>query len=108
AMEILMHYDFPGNIRELKNIIERAVALTDQSSIQVTDLPPDIQQLDFNTFESKDMKTLEELEKSYITTVLQRTGKNRQLAAKILGIPRTTLWRRLKEFGIDIDTTGSQ
>jgi transcriptional regulator with AAA-type ATPase domain len=72
-MEILMHYDFPGNIRELKNIIARAIALTDQSRIQVIDLPPDLQKLDFKTFETLEMETLEEMEKRYITTILQRT-----------------------------------
>jgi two-component system response regulator AtoC len=101
ALEILMHYDFPGNIRELKNIIERAVALTDQSRIQVIDLPPDLQNLDFKTFETLEMETLEEMEKRYITTILQRANYNRHLAAKILGLPRTTLWRRLKEYGLD-------
>jgi two-component system, NtrC family, response regulator AtoC len=101
ALEILMHYDFPGNIRELKNIIERAIALTDQSRIQVIDLPPDLQNLDFKTFETLEMETLEEMEKRYITTILQRTNYNRHLTAKILGLPRTTLWRRLKEYGLD-------
>ena len=80
----------------MKNIIERAIALTDQSRIQVIDLPPDLQKLDFKTFE-----TLEEMEKRYITTILQRTNYNRHLTAKILGLPRTTLWRRLKEYGLD-------
>ena len=105
ALEILMHYDFPGNIRELKNIIERAIALTDQSRIQVIDLPPDLQKLAFKTFETLEMETLEEMEKRYITTILQRTNYNRHLAAKILGLPRTTLWRRLKEYGIDPESS---
>ena len=104
ALEILMHYDFPGNIRELKNIIERAIALTDQSRIQVIDLPPDLQRLDFKTFETLEMETLEEMEKRYITTILQRTNYNRHLTAKILGLPRTTLWRRLKEYGLDSES----
>jgi DNA-binding NtrC family response regulator len=103
ALEILLHYDFPGNIRELKNIIERAVALSDQDFIEPDDLPPDIQQLDFRTFESVDMESLEKIEKRHIISVLQRTSFNRPLTAKILGIPRTTLWRRLKAYGIDSD-----
>ena len=85
----------------MKNIIERAIALTDQSRIQVIDLPPDLQKLDFKTFETLEMETLEEMEKRYITTILQRTNYNRHLTAKILGLPRTTLWRRLKEYGLD-------
>ncbi len=63
----------------MKNIIERAIALTDQSRIQVIDLPPDLQKLDFKTFETLEMETLEEMEKRYITTILQRTNYNRHL-----------------------------
>lgn len=101
ALEILLHYDFPGNIRELKNIIERAVALTDKDHIHVCDLPPDLQRLEFKVFAGEELETLDEMEKHYIMKVLQRTNNNKHLAAKILDIPRTTLWRRLKQYGID-------
>ena len=98
ALQILMSYTFPGNIRELENIIERAVALTDCDQIRPQDLPQDIQQLEFDTIEGEGLLSLEEIEKRYISRVLERTGFNKRLAAQVLNIPRTTLWRKLKEY----------
>ncbi len=96
ALQILMGYTFPGNIRELENIIERAVALTDCDQIRPQDLPQDIQHLEFDTIEGEGLLPLDELEKRYIAKVLETTGFNKGLTAQILNIPRTTLWRKLK------------
>ena len=101
ALQTLLRYDFPGNVRELKNIIERAVALTEREQIQVADLPRDLQNLEFETFSEEGWETLEDMEKRYIANVLKRTGYNRNLAARLLNIPRTTLWRRMKKYGLD-------
>jgi two-component system, NtrC family, response regulator AtoC len=98
ALQILMGYTFPGNIRELENIIERAVALTDCDQIRPQDLPQDIQHLEFDTIEGEGLLPLDELEKRYIAKVLETTGFNKGLTAQILNIPRTTLWRKLKEY----------
>ena len=98
ALQILMGYTFPGNIRELENIIERAVALTDCDQIRPQDLPQDIQHLEFDTIEGEGLLPLDELEKRYIAKVLETTGFNKGLTAQILDIPRTTLWRKLKEY----------
>ena len=98
ALQILMSYTFPGNIRELENIIERAVALTDCDQIRPQDLPQDIQHLEFDTIEGEGLLPLDELEKRYIARVLERTGYNKGLTAQVLNIPRTTLWRKLKEY----------
>ncbi len=98
ALNILMTYSFPGNIRELENIIERAVALADSDQICQHDLPRDIQNLEFNTVEGEGLLPLAEFEKRYIAKVLERTGYNKGMAAKLLDIPRTTLWRKLKEY----------
>lgn len=100
AMDILMHYDFPGNVRELENIIQRAVALSEGKTIQVTDLPPDLQKLEFNTLDGEGLLTLEEMEKRHIMTVLEKTGDNKSLTSKILDLPRTTLWRKMKKYGL--------
>ena len=93
-----MGYTFPGNIRELENIIERGVALTDCDQIRPQDLPQDIQHLEFDTIEGEGLLPLDEFEKRYIAKVLETTGFNKGLTAQILDIPRTTLWRKLKEY----------
>jgi transcriptional regulator with PAS, ATPase and Fis domain len=100
ALQILTNYTFPGNVRELENIIERAVALTDCDLIRPQDLPLDLQQLEFDSVEGEGFLSLDELEKRYIARVLERTGYNKALTAQILDIPRTTLWRKLKDYQI--------
>ncbi|EPR44262.1 two component, sigma54 specific, transcriptional regulator, Fis family [Desulfovibrio sp. X2] len=101
ALHILQNYSYPGNVRELENIVERAVALTDCDQIRPQDLPQDLQQLEFDTLDGEALPSLDEVERRYIATVLEKTGYNKGLAAQILDIPRTTLWRKLKAYGID-------
>jgi len=101
AMQILCNYSYPGNVRELENIIERAVALTDHEEIGPQDLPADLQALEFNTIEGDGLPPLSEIERRYILKVLQKTDYNKGMTAQILGIPRTTLWRKLKAYRID-------
>ncbi len=98
AMEVLLHYDFPGNIRELKNIIERAVALSEGARIRAVDLPPDLRTLEFKTFQGEKLESLEEMEKQHIIRVLEKVKYNKGLAAKILDLPRTTFWRKLLKY----------
>lgn len=100
ALQILMNYTYPGNVRELENIVERAVALTDCDMIRSQDLPQDLQQLEFDNIEGEGLVSLAEIEKRYISRVLEKTGYNKADAAQILGIPRTTLWRKLKSYKI--------
>lgn len=97
AMEQLQAYDYPGNIRELENIIERAIVLTRGETIEVAHLPD----LDVHTVRTKKgtMPSLEEQERSYIEWVLEQTGGNKTKAAEILGIDRVSLWRKLKKTG---------
>lgn len=101
ALHILTNYTFPGNIRELENIVERAVALTDCDEIRPQDLPQDLQQLEFDTMEGEGLLPLDEVEKRHISRVLEKTGYNKGLTAQILDIPRTTLWRKIKEFKLE-------
>lgn len=105
VMAILMNYDFPGNVRELENIIERGVALTNGDSIEVAHLPEDLKELSIRTFRKKEGKipSLEEQEMSYIQWVLKEVGGNKTLASQTLGIDRVSLWRKLKKHGLDED-----
>ncbi|MEW6502007.1 MAG: sigma-54-dependent transcriptional regulator [Thermodesulfobacteriota bacterium] len=104
ALAILMRYDFPGNVRELENIIERGVALATGPLIEAAQLPDDLRGLSLKTFRRRDdgeVPTLEEQEKAYIQWVLAEAAGNRTMAAKILGIDRVSLWRKLKKYGLE-------
>jgi len=101
VLETLKQYPFPGNVRELENIIERAVALSDGSEITTRDLPSDLRELSMSSLETQTLMTLEEKERQYIQEVLKKTRNKKNLAAEILGVPRTTLWRKLKHYGLE-------
>ncbi len=102
-LSILMNYDFPGNVRELENIIERGVALTSDSTIEAGHLPEDLRELSIRTFRKREgrIPSLEDQELSYIRWVLKEVGGNKTLAAQVLGIDRVSLWRKLKKYGFD-------
>jgi two-component system response regulator HydG len=103
AARLLMDYDWPGNVRELENCIERAVALCRLDEITVDDLPPKIQQhqkkqIVIATDTPSDLITLDEMERRYVRQVLAATGGNKTQAARLLGIDRRSLYRRLEPF----------
>ncbi len=99
---LLMNYDFPGNVRELENIMERGVALASGKVIELAHLPEDLRELNIRTFRKKEgkMPSLDEQEEGYIKWVLNEVGGNKTLAAQILGIDRVSLWRKLKKYGL--------
>ncbi|MFZ5998648.1 MAG: sigma-54-dependent transcriptional regulator [Nitrospirota bacterium] len=105
VLSLLMNYDFPGNVRELENIIERGVALSNGASIEIAHLPEDLRELNIKTFRKKDGKipSLEDQEIAYIQWVMNEVGGNKTLAAQILGIDRVSLWRKLKKHGLAED-----
>ena len=103
VIALLLNYDFPGNVRELENIIERGVALTNGDIIETGHLPEDLRDLSIKTFRKKEGKipSLDEQEESYIKWVLSEVGGNKTLAAQVLGIDRVSLWRKLKKYGLE-------
>jgi transcriptional regulator with PAS, ATPase and Fis domain len=103
AMALLTQYGWPGNVRELENVIERAVALENGENIRAEDLPESIRNLSIETYRHTPsvIPTLDEQEKHYIQWVLEKSGGNKTKAAKIMGIDRVSLWRKLKRYGIE-------
>jgi two-component system response regulator HydG len=104
ALDLLIRYEWPGNIRELENCIERAVIVARGELIAPVDLPPSIQNLPAGKGDSEILFpagiSLQEAEKVLILKTLEDAGGNRSRAAEILGINRRTLQMKLKEYGM--------
>ena len=106
AMKLLLAYDWPGNVRELENCLERTAALSSGSSLNAEDLPAQIQaavrpsSAAPNGGSRNPIVTLAELEKQAIVNALNLLNGDKLTTAKLLGIGKTTLYRKLKEFGI--------
>jgi len=98
ALAALMDHPFPGNVRELENAIQAAVALAPGDTISVDDLRLEIEDRHSTTTTPGGLVTLEEMERRHIEQVLSSVDGNRQQAARILGIDRTTLYRKMQRF----------
>ncbi|TAM81872.1 MAG: sigma-54-dependent Fis family transcriptional regulator [Acidobacteria bacterium] len=107
AMSRLMGYDWPGNVRELENCIQRALALGSTSEIQVKDLPSSLLYATEAESGKQRFSTLREMERDAIRRALEMTGGDRLRAAKLLGIGKTTVYRKIKEYGLE-DAVGAQ
>lgn len=92
VLQMLYYYDYPGNVRELENLIERGIILSSGTQIEAGEwFPMSINQL-------KKLSVLERLEQNEIKRLLEIHKGNLGLVAKEMGISRTTLWRRLKDY----------
>jgi two-component system response regulator HydG len=99
AMARLIAYDWPGNVRELENAIERAVALGTGPILHVGDLPSNLQYGTGDRMpQSDELLPLEELERRAIVRALREAGGDKLAAARLLGIGKTTLYRKLKQY----------
>jgi DNA-binding NtrC family response regulator len=97
VMQLFMQHPFPGNVRELENVIERAIILAEGNLIEMSHLPRRfLREMDEHP---SPLRTLAELEKQHILEVLASFGGNKSETARALGISRVSLWRRLKEYG---------
>jgi len=102
AMKALLAYDWPGNVRELENCLERACAFTSGPAIHVADLPSAIHGVPIHPLNGGNGKTqimpMAELEKHTILSTIAQLNGDKLLAARMLGIGKTTLYRKLKEY----------
>jgi PAS domain S-box-containing protein len=102
VIALLMAHDFPGNARELENIVEHAFVLCGGGIIETVHLPPEIRHGDeVPAIQSRSGMTLQDLEKTHISLALARNQGNRTAAANELGIHPSTLFRKLKDLGIE-------
>jgi PAS domain S-box-containing protein len=99
AMMTLMNYDWPGNVRELQNALEHGAVLSRDGVISPQHFPPEVQGSESRT-RLKRIPPHTAAERELIVAALVRTGWNRTRAARRLGIDRTTLWRKIKEYGL--------
>ncbi|HNI08005.1 MAG TPA: sigma-54 dependent transcriptional regulator [Thiobacillaceae bacterium] len=105
ALALLARYDYPGNVRELANLLERGVALARGGLLEAGHLPESLRSLTVRVASPPstpaELSSLEANEAAHIARVLEYTGGNRNQAADILGIDRVSLWRRIKRYGLD-------
>jgi two-component system response regulator HydG len=103
AMKLLLLYEWPGNVRELENCLERAAAMSPGSVLQSSDFPPHIRTVALRTVapgKQTRILPLAEMEKQAILDALQQLNGDKLMTARALGIGKTTLYRKLKEYGI--------
>ena len=112
ALAYLVGYNWPGNVRELENVIERAVLLSRHGQIDVEDIPAHIiekaEHDEQGGYKAMTLRAaMEGPEKRIIETALRQHNWNRQVTAEVLGINRTTLYKKMKNFGLEVDPAAS-
>ena len=99
VLAVLVGYDYPGNIRELENIIEHAFVLCRGTVIDIENLPENVRPEEGRPLAQ--LTSMDDVEVAFITEALRRNGFNRKKTAQELGMHKTTLWRKMKKLGID-------
>ena len=104
ALGMLMRYDWPGNVRELENVVQRMIILAESDHIDVDTMPVRLleqKEVRGRALDYLPPQSLDEVEAYFIRKTLRETRGDRALAAEILGIDKSTLWRKVKRYGID-------
>lgn len=105
AWTLLQSYSYPGNIRELESTVAHAVIMAEGDTVRIADLPDQIRfgkgaSLALPHYDAADIPTLEEMERNLIESALQKLEGNQTEVARKLGVSRSTLWRKMKEYGL--------
>jgi len=105
VMEILLNYDYPGNVRELENVLEHALIICQEDAIQLTHLPEYLQarpvaRKGISLTSIEPASQADNAERAELVAALQRFSWHRQKTASALGMDRTTLWRKMKKYGL--------
>jgi transcriptional regulator with PAS, ATPase and Fis domain len=101
-MRLLVNYGWLGNVRELENVVERAVILAETDVIHSHDLPDKLRNTQVATTETESFDlTLEELERSHIQSILDKVDRDKAKAARVLGIHLSTLYRKIQRLKLD-------
>jgi transcriptional regulator with PAS, ATPase and Fis domain len=100
VLETLMYYDYPGNVRELENIIEHAFVMCSEDQIKVKHLPLEIQEFHKNRNLNIDTKPIEDSECKILMETLEKNNWNKVKTAEELRLHRTTLWRKMQKYGL--------
>jgi DNA-binding NtrC family response regulator len=105
AMKVLLAYDWPGNVRELENCLERTATLSSGPLLHVADLPSAVQNAGYAASRSPGAQPtivpLAQLEREAILSAIQQLNGDKLQAARLLGIGKTTLYRKLKEYALE-------
>jgi PAS domain S-box-containing protein len=102
VLGILMHYDYPGNVRELENIIEHCCVMCQNNNIELKHLPPELSQnMEKSIIDrTEGQPSMQAFEKQLIKGTLEKHNWNKLLTARELGLHRSTLWRKMKKYGL--------
>jgi DNA-binding NtrC family response regulator len=104
VLAAMLRYDWPGNVRELENLIQRMIILAEGDKIDVDVLPAELQEVREGAGKPLDMispQSLEDVEAYFIRKTLRETDGDRSLTAELLGINKSTLWRKMKKYQLD-------
>jgi len=110
ALEALRHFSWPGNVRQLRNVIEGMVVLATGSEVGVRDLPEEIRATTarYRPLHLRLGASIAEMEREMIRATLEHTDGNRAAAARVLGLGRKTLYRKIEEYGLDRDAAAKR